>query len=625
MQGVFPRRVLLHVSVTDLLQALSLISMSAFLLIAALSVRDWVRSRDPGRGWLALAIGSLGVVSAAGQLAKVLPKGLAWITGDINLAVFMLSGLALLMFRDTVIPLGRRLRAAAIVITALVTLAVMVAIGGGTSSASPTPFQFGLTLVLIFVWCLSVGEPSVRFWLVARRLPAVQRARLRSLAAGYIAIVAIIVFAVGAGAISSSPGLRVVTALLGLAILPLLYAGFAAPRWLRRLWRDSEEAQVWQAIHDILMFSADRRELASRALDWALRVAGGDKGFVAYPSDSVLTTHGLSDDEARTLRQRIGSPTPARVVATGLTDEPAAIVSPLDARETKGMLVLLSGPFTPVFGDDEVAWVAQYASLIATGLERVALVEAVREQTAQTEIANRRLAAVNKELEAFTYTVSHDLRAPLRAINGFTAILIEEHAADLTPQAKSYLARVADSGKHMGTLVDDLLAFSRLSRQALRKSSVSTTEVVQTAWNRVAADLGGRVVDFKLGALPLTESDPLLLEQVFINLLSNALKYSAKRERTTIEVGADRDASGETVFHVRDNGVGFDMRYIGKLFGVFQRLHRADEYEGTGVGLAIVQRIVQRHGGRVWAEGEPDKGATFYFTLGGAEEWQAAA
>jgi signal transduction histidine kinase len=624
VQGALPRRVLLHVSVTDLLQALSLISMSAFLLIAVLAVRDWLRYRDAGRGWLALAISSLAVVSVTGQLAKLVHEA-TWITTDVTLAVFMLAGLALLLFRDTVIPLGRRVRTAAVAITAAVTVGYGIGSVGTTGTASLRPLQYGLLLALVVVWCLSVGEPSVRFWLVARRLPAVQRARLRSLSAGYGAIVAILVIDVAAGSYASNPVLQVIVGFAQLGIVPLLYAGFAAPRWLRRLWREREEALVWQAIHDILRFSPDRRTLASRALDWALRVAGGDQGFVAYPTDAMLATYGLSETEASELRHLIGSATPARAVQTGRTDHPAAIVCPVEAGDQRGMLVLLSGPFTPLFGEDEVDWVAQYAGLVATGLQRVALVEAVREHSAQAEAANRKLAAANKELEAFTYTVSHDLRAPLRAINGFTAILMDEHGAELTPQAKSYLTRVEENGTRMGLLVDDLLAFSRLSRQALRKSSVNTHDVVQAVWNRAAADLGDRVVDFRLGDLPVTESDPLLLEQVFFNLLSNALKYSVRRERTIIEVGTKKEPSGQTVFYVEDNGVGFDMRYVGKLFGVFQRLHTADQYEGTGVGLAIVQRIVHRHGGRVWAEGEPDKGATFYFTLGGSKEWQTAA
>jgi len=234
------------------------------------------------------------------------------------------------------------------------------------------------------------------------------------------------------------------------------------------------------------------------------------------------------------------------------------------------------------------------------------------------------LEAANRELEAYSYTVSHDLRAPLRAINGFTTILFDEHAAELSETARDFLERVHESGKHMGELVDDLLAFSRLGRQPMRKQSVNTSEVASNAWAQVSAELEGRQVTFHIGDLPMCESDPLLLEQVFVNLLSNAVKYSRPREVATIDVAAEVKA-GETVYSVRDNGVGFDMQYADRLFRVFQRLHRADEYEGTGVGLATVQRIVERHGGRVWAQAEPDKGATFYFTLKGASEWQAAA
>ncbi|HVH66203.1 MAG TPA: ATP-binding protein [Candidatus Acidoferrum sp.] len=613
-------------SVSDLLQWLSLATTAGFVLIALLSLRDWLRVRDAGRGWLALAIGCLGLVTAASQVTKFVPHQLRWMTADVNLAVFMVSGLALLLFRDTMIPLGRRLRMAAIAITGVVTIAAMIGSAGNSGTTSASPLQYGVLLALVITWSLSVGEPSVRFWLVSRRLPAVQRARLRALAAGYGAIVAILVVDVLAGSNASNAVFRLISGLVTLGIVPLLYAGFAAPRWLRRIWRDSEETKVWRAIHDILMYSPDRRTLASRALEWALRVAGGDKGFVAYPLDTLQAVNGLAEADARMLLERVGDPRPARVVATGFADEPASIVAPVEAGDTKGLMVLLSGPYTPVFGADEVSWVAQYATLVAAGLDRAALVEAVRERTAQAETANRRLESANKELEAFTYTVSHDLRAPLRAINGFTAILMDEHASELTPQAANYLKRVADSGKHMGTLVDDLLAFSRLSRQQLQKVSVDTTDIVQTVWNRLSENLDGRVVDFRLAPLPLSMADRVLLEQVFENLLSNALKYSNKRQRTTIEVGTFSDkATGDTVFYVKDNGVGFDMRYAGKLFGVFQRLHRADEYEGTGVGLAIVHRIVQRHGGRIWVEAEPDKGATFYFTLGGHEQWQAAA
>ncbi len=240
----------------------------------------------------------------------------------------------------------------------------------------------------------------------------------------------------------------------------------------------------------------------------------------------------------------------------------------------------------------------------------VELEQRVAHRTAQLE-------AANKELESFAYTVAHDLRTPLITINGFSQVLLEDYASTLGDEAQGYLRQLGESARRMGELIDDLLDFSRLSRQPLNKHEVAVAGIVRQA----LADLDGarahRHVDVVIGDLPASQADPTLLKQVFTNLLSNALKYTRKREAAAIEIGwrDDADEPGFHTYYVKDNGVGFDMRYADKLFRVFQRLHRAEEYEGTGVGLAIVQRIVHRLGGRVWAEAEVDKGATFYFTL----------
>jgi signal transduction histidine kinase len=227
------------------------------------------------------------------------------------------------------------------------------------------------------------------------------------------------------------------------------------------------------------------------------------------------------------------------------------------------------------------------------------------------------LENANKELEAFSYSISHDLRAPLRAIDGFSRILTEKHAAELPDEARRYLSRVRDNAKQMGHLIDDLLAFSRLSRQPLKTQAVSPADLVrQVLAEQGQQDASPSPAEVSVGELPPCRADPSLLKQVYSNLLANAVKFTRHRAGARIEVGC-QNGGAETVYFVRDNGVGFDMRYADKLFGVFQRLHRAEEYEGTGVGLAIVQRIIHRHGGRVWVEAGVDQGATFYFTLGG--------
>ncbi len=244
--------------------------------------------------------------------------------------------------------------------------------------------------------------------------------------------------------------------------------------------------------------------------------------------------------------------------------------------------------------------------------ERKRIEEEIRTHTAE-------LAAANKELEAFSYSVSHDLRAPLRAIDGFSRVLEEDYAPQLTPDANRYLQLVRGNAKQMGELIDDLLTFARLSRQAIRKQKVSVVHVVRQCLDELQDERKGRRLEITVGDLPPCEADPALLKQVFVNLLSNALKFTRRRDAALVHIGFQQ-ADGRCVYFVRDNGAGFDMKYADKMFGVFQRMHRAEEYEGTGVGLAIVQRIVHRHGGRVWAEAEVDKGATFYFALKGDSE-----
>ncbi|HMB93130.1 MAG TPA: ATP-binding protein, partial [Rhodothermales bacterium] len=233
----------------------------------------------------------------------------------------------------------------------------------------------------------------------------------------------------------------------------------------------------------------------------------------------------------------------------------------------------------------------------------------VQERTAQ-------LVAANQELEAFSYSVSHDLRAPLRTIDGFSRILLDTFADELDTKAQHYLQRIRQNTLHLGQLVDDLLQFSRLNRQSLRKREVEPRPLVEEVLGDLASMQEGRDVQVEIEPLPPCEADPTLLQQVYVNLLGNALKYTRSCKTAHIKVGARQSNEREVpIYYVADNGVGFDMKYAHKLFGVFQRLHRAEDFEGTGVGLALVQRIIHRHGGEVWAEAAPNQGATFYFTL----------
>jgi PAS domain S-box-containing protein len=293
---------------------------------------------------------------------------------------------------------------------------------------------------------------------------------------------------------------------------------------------------------------------------------------------------------------------------------------------TMGALVLYAGE-TGYFLDDEMRLLGSVSSDISLALEalerdqqRNEAEQKVRQLNAELEkrVIDRtsELEAANKELEAFSYSVSHDLRTPLRAVNGFAKMVLREFGANAPASARENLERIREGAQRMGELIDDLLAFSRLGRESMKCRNFDTAQLVQGVLDESAPRREGRRIEINVGDLPPGHGDPALLKQVWVNLISNAIKYTGGRESAVIDIGCDQK-NGENIYFVRDNGAGFDMRYAGRLFGVFQRLHRADEFEGTGVGLAIAHRIIHRHGGRIWAEAEEGRGATFYFTVEG--------
>lgn len=268
---------------------------------------------------------------------------------------------------------------------------------------------------------------------------------------------------------------------------------------------------------------------------------------------------------------------------------------------------------------DEQGQLARYVGTTLDITERKRATEALRTFTAELERRVRertaQLETANKELESFSYSISHDLRAPLRHIHGYTEMLARDVGDRLSENGRRFLKTIAAASEEMSTLIDDLLAFSRVGRAEMREIRVELDTVVQEAMRGLERATSGRNIVWKVSPLPAVQGSPPMLRQVFANLLGNAVKYTRPRDPAQIEVGCAGEENGQAILFVRDNGVGFDPRYAGKLFGVFQRLHRADEFEGTGIGLANVRRIIARHGGRTWAEGALNQGATFFFTL----------
>jgi PAS domain S-box-containing protein len=872
------------------LQPLRYAVAAGFLLLGLACVRDWARQRDRSHGWLAVALGLLGVTALLGLLPQQAPLAF-----QLLLAAFMGSGYALVRFRACFLPHSRnRLR----LVTGVVvggTLLALVALPSG-ANAGQGVWPIAVLGLLVLIWSACVGEPAIRFWLASRHRPPVERARMRALSIGYGGIVGLLAFAVPAG--YSKTGVAVVTQIAALAIVPVLYAGFAPPSWLRRMWRAGTEDSLLRATGQLLMFSSDRRSLLESALEWSTRLVGADAGLIASRQGTVLAARHLAPADAESLARQRGGPTGPGPGVRRRQDR--LVVVPIAADPDAASLMVLAGLFTPVFGSDEVASLERYVALVALALSRVRLVEDLGQQKERYEtllqhvsdmdeglvwsVANRityaneafarmtgytpeelsnlaspldlvapehrerkaaerldataepseavrdewslltrdghrlevesvirrRLAggvldtiaiirdvtarrraervqvtrsavattlasaatwavaapsvmssicrnqgwdlaeywsadagsglrrehvwrgdaatlaldgavagqgllrkacatgapvwdagvpedvnggggdgngaarggvaipiasgqrtagvlalysremrgrdqeteaalvdiggrigdfldrrraeiairdlnvslelrvaertASNNELEAFVYTVSHDLRAPLRAIDGFVGALIEDYGADLSSGAREFLDDVAANARQMARLIEDLLAFSRLNRVLPKRHEVDPGEIASRVMERLRPELAGRHVNVAIDRLPSCSADPALLSVVYTNLLANAAKYSRRRDPAEIHVGCHPDAAGVAYF-VKDNGIGFDPAYMNKLFGVFERLHSAAEYEGTGVGLAIVKRIVERHGGTVWAESAVDQGATFFFRL----------
>lgn len=287
------------------------------------------------------------------------------------------------------------------------------------------------------------------------------------------------------------------------------------------------------------------------------------------------------------------------------------------ATTAEGRRVAISASMFPILNS---AGATEYVAAVYRDDTHITLAqEQLKAQSEQLErhIIGRtaELEEANQELEAFSYSVSHDLRAPVRAIDAFATLLANDGESRMSEKSQDYLRRIRTASLRMGELINDLLSFSRLGKQALELKNVSTAQLVEQVVQELKSHPRDREIDIHVEPLPACRADPTLLHEVFLNLLDNAIKFTGKNPEARIDIGS-RVQDGQVVWHVTDNGVGFDMAHYERLFGVFSRLHSVEEFEGTGVGLALVNRIIKRHGGEIWAYAEPNKGATFYFTLG---------
>ncbi|HET7420738.1 MAG TPA: HAMP domain-containing sensor histidine kinase [Candidatus Dormibacteraeota bacterium] len=569
----------------------------AFALLAIRTIVSWVQQPDRRHGHLAIALGSLATVILVSNAF-----GSPGLTGqaatDVAVALFLASGYGLLMFRDTFVPfqpVTRRLVTAAIVVVAA--LAIVVELPASLDRPHTT-LQSLLVVAILGLWSYCILDPIVSFWIVSRRRPAVEKARLRALSIGYAGLLVVIIVGTVAGSVSDAFSL--VLDFLALAIVPILYVAFFPPPWLRRVWRQPEEDQFRLALHDLLLYSPDRATLADRALGWAERLVGGDAAFVIDGDGSVLAALGVSKDEAGVLGKRITHrATPPD--GSGPWREDGSIVVPLDLRQGPGAMVITTGRLSPIFGDDELGRLRQYATSIIAGLDRVTL--------------NERIAGLERAKTDFLNIASHELRGPMTVIKGYLTMLDSGAMGDMPAKARSVLPLLISKSDEVNWMIEQMIEASRLEegRLALKRRPADVVELTEDAIDSVRILLSGHDVkaDYPPHAVDAVV-DPDRFQIVVRNLLSNAAKYSTTGSDIEVDVKRDGD---KALVSVRDHGVGISAEDQKTLFTRFVRLETSAHVQGTGLGLWLSREIALMHDGNLTVDSTPGQGSTFTLSV----------
>lgn len=581
----------------------AVVSLS-FLALGLFTVIDWLRHRERSRGYLALAFMTLGLTSALGQLNTVTDYRFGAPIGDLSLILFMTSGYSLLLFRDTFIPLSRRLRVGALLLCLAATVLALGTMVAAAPSVKPSAIQSAATIALVVVWSGCVIEPIVRFWSASRGRPAVQRARLRAAAGGYGAILVILLVAVFGGSAATSLLAQWIFELVAVIALPLLFVSFAPPRWLRRLWRQREEEQFRDAVHDLVLFSPDRTTLANRAADWALRLVGADGVAIFDANGEPLALRGIDAQVASGLAQQADKNQQAQLLATLGARRDDAIVLPLPLDTGTGAMVVVSGPYTPFFGSDEVGRLRGYAANITAALDRARVTE--------------RLAALEKAKSHFLNLASHELRSPLGVINGYLSMLEQGVLGQLTEPGVRAVEVLKAKALEMNLLIAQMLDAARLEdgRLALKHDRIDLRDACREALNLVRPLARGDH-DLSLEIPPrqlIVFGDVDRLVTIVSNLIENAIKYSPEGGKVRCIVGAVEHTASVTVV---DNGVGIAREDLGRLFNRFERIQnpKTSHVSGTGLGLYLSRELARQHGGDIQVESRPGAGSTFTLSL----------
>ncbi len=554
----------------------------AFVALGAAIGYEWYRGRTRTQGKLALALIALAVVAGLGRVPNP-PLALS----IVNLALFMLSGFFVLLFRAEFIPMGRRTLVGAYALLVL-SIAIGVADTVFFRNSTSAPAEV-LSLVLVGIWGLFVGEPIVRFWLASNRLPAVQRARMRFLSFGFGLLVAILLVAVIGGDAVRSPAATLVIQLVALLFVPAVYVSFAPPALLRRIWRLAEERDIRNALEDLLVFSPNRQVMAERAAYWGARMMGATAGFVTDAEGNLLATTGIDEQHAAELAARPGN---------------SVIAVPLRLTEGEGSMAVVAGPFTPVFGSDEVSQLRGYANAVAAGIERARVTE--------------RMAALESNKTQFLNLASHELRGPLTVIRGYVSMLDTGMLGQLNERGLKAASVMNAKVSEMNEMLEEMIEAARLEeggvtihaveadlRELVRGAAEAVAPLLEPK-HRLELDLPDRRVRVKV--------DPDRTQTIVANLLSNAIKYSPDGGAITCLV---RARAGIARVEVTDEGIGIPRESMPVLFTRFGRVitPQTEHLKGTGLGLFLARQLARLQGGDITVASVQGEGSTFTLQL----------
>ncbi len=595
---------------TAFLSALQNISSVAFVLLGIAVAAGWVRRRETSLGFMALAIVLLSLVTLVSRVAALLHLT-SMAVADITVIALVGSGYALLRYRGSLIPLPRAWHIAAVVATVAASVAFIASQALVSAGIVPRSVETVSALVLVLVWAALVTEPIIRFWLVARSLPAVQAWRLRSLSLGFAGIVAILLFAVVAGAFVSKIAVQIAIEFVVIGIVPLLYVSFSPPSWLRREWRAAEEEGL-RGFMEELLIGEDREQLSARALDWAMRLVGGASAATFDSTFKVLNSRGLAPDQLNSLSEAL--PDLHRGVNRALVfgSDRTVLMLPIAGLASLGSLVVVSGPFTPGIGGDEMNRVQQFMSAFATALDRRHLIDELKE-------TNTRLEAADRHKSVFLASMSHELRTPLNAILGFSELLVDDTNGQFPAATRQrFLKQIHSSGEHLLGLINDILDLSKIEagQMELRLQPVAVEEVVQQVLSTVEPLAAEKKISIVTGEMTAGEitADAGKLKQMLLNLVANAVKFTPDRGEIRIWAVRLHDV---VEISVADNGIGIAPEDQERVFQGFQQVDSSmgRQHAGTGLGLTLTRRFANLHGGDVRVDSQLEKGSVFTITL----------